>query len=133
MATIYIFVPPKMKIEPRYSQNGVAAIHLNNKKTRRELSITLEGRALPYCTEAMYLSIKLVRALTFCRHLESLRKKSTTRVGILMRFAGSTWGAGATTLHTSTLALVHSAADYCLLVWCCSAHTRLIDKPINGA
>ena len=41
--------------------------------------------------------------------------------------------AGATTLRTSTLALVHSTAMYCAPVWCRSAHTRLIDPAINDA
>ena len=36
-------------------------------------------------------------------------------------------------LRTTTLALVYSAAEYCAPVWCRSAHTRLIDKPINDA
>ena len=81
----------------------------------------------------MYLGIKLNKALTFRRHLQSLHKKLTTRVGLLRRFARSTWGAGATTLSTATLALVHFAAEYCLPVWCRSAHTRLINKLINNA
>jgi len=41
--------------------------------------------------------------------------------------------AGATTLRTATLALVHSTAEYCAPVWCRSAHTRLIDPTINDA
>jgi len=36
-------------------------------------------------------------------------------------------------LQTTTLALVHSTADYCASVWCCSAHTRLTDPAINNA
>jgi len=36
-------------------------------------------------------------------------------------------------LQTATLALVHSTAEYCALVWCRSAHTRLIDPTINDA
>jgi len=47
--------------------------------------------------------------------------------------AGSGWGAGATTLRTATLALVHSIAEYCAPVWCRSAHTRLIDPATNDA
>ena len=87
-----------------------------------------------FCAEPMYLGIKLNRALTFCRHLESLRKKLRTRVGLLKQLAGSTWGAGATALCTATLALVDYAAEYCSLVWCRSAHTRLNDdKSINDA
>ena len=62
-----------------------------------------------------------------------MRKILTTRVGLLKRLAGSTWGAGATTLSTATLALVNFAAEYCLPVWYRSAHTRLIIKLINNA
>ena len=40
-------------------------------------------------------------------------------------------GAGATTLRTTTLALVHSTSVHCASVWCRSAHTRLIDPVIN--
>ena len=73
------------------------------------------------------------RSLTYHQHLESLRKKLTSRVTLLRRLAGSGWGAGATTLQTVTLALVHSTAEYCTPVWCRSAHTRLIDPTINDA
>jgi len=67
------------------------------------------------------------------RHLESLRKKLTSRVALLRRVAGSGWGARATTLRTATLALVHSTAEYSAPVWCRSAHTRLIDPAVNDA
>jgi len=50
-----------------------------------------------------------------------------------MPLAGSGWGSGATTLRTATLALVHSTAKYCTLVWCRSAHTGLINSTINDA
>jgi len=53
--------------------------------------------------------------------------------GLLRRLAGSGWGAGATTLPTATLALVHSTAEYCAPVWCPSAHIHLIDPTINDA
>ena len=132
MATLSSYLQ-KWKLKLSTAKTVSAAFHLNNKEARRELSISVEGRTLPYCAEPTYLGIKLDRALTYRRHLESLRKKLTTRVGLLRRLAGSTWGAGATTLRTATLALVHSAAEYCAPVWCRSAHTRLINKPINDA
>ena len=65
--------------------------------------------------------------------LESLRKKLTSRVELLRRLAGSGRGAGETTLQTSTLALVHSTAEYRAVVCCRSAHTRRIDPTINDA
>ena len=46
---------------------------------------------------------------------------------------GSGWGAGAKTLHIATLSLVYSTAEYCAPVWCCSAHTRLINSVLNDA
>jgi len=61
--------------------------------------------------------------LTYCRHLESLRKKLTSRVAPLRWLAGSAWGAGVTTLLTATLSLVHLTTEYCAPVWCHSAHT----------
>ena len=110
-----------------------AAFHLYNREARRELTINVEGRAPPFSTTPTYFGVKLDKALTFRQHLESLHKKLTTRVGLLRRSAGSSWGAGAITLRTATLALVHSTAEYCAPVWCRSAHTCLIDRPINDA
>ena len=86
-----------------------------------------------FCAESTYLGIKLNRALTFRRHHEALCKKLRTHVGLLKRLARLIWGAGATALRTASLALVHYAAEYCSLVWCRSAHTRLINKSINDA
>ena len=44
---------------------------------------------------------------------------------------GSGWGAGAKTLCIATLSLVYSTAEYCVPIWCCSAHTCLIDSVLN--
>jgi len=75
----------------------------------------------------------LDRSLTYRRHLESLRKKLTSRAALLRRLAGFGWDAGATTQRIATLALVHSTAEYCAPVWCRSAHTHLIEPAINDA
>ena len=50
-----------------------------------------------------------------------------------MQIGDSGWGNGATTLRMATLALMHSTTEYCVSVWCRSAHTRLIDPAINDA
>ena len=49
----------------------------------------------------------------------------------MRRLVDSGRGAGAKTLRIATLSLVYSAAEYCAPVWCCSAHTRLIDSILN--
>jgi len=110
-----------------------AAFHLNNKEAKCELKVNFNNKNLPFCSEPKYLGVTLDRSLTYRRHLESFRKKLTSCVALLRRLAGSGWGAGATTLGTATMALVHSTAEYCAPVWCRSAHTRLIDPTINDA
>ena len=130
MKTLSLYLP-KWKLKLSVNKTVTEAFHLYNREARRELTIKAEGRALPFSTTPTYLGVKLDRALTFRQHLQSLRKKLTTRVGLLRRLAGSSWGAGAITLRTATLALVHSTAEYCAFVWCRSAHTRLVDRPIN--
>ena len=67
----------------------------------------------------------------FHHHLVALHKKLSLCITLLRRLVGSGWGAGAKTLHIATLSLVYSAAEYCTPVWCCSAHTRLIDSVLN--
>ena len=110
-----------------------AAFHLNNMEARRELRITVNGAPLPFCPEPKYLGVTLDRSLTYRRHLESLRKKLTSRIALIRRLTGTSWGAGAATLRTAALALVYSTAEYCAPVWCRSAHAHHVDTAINSA
>ena len=132
MATLSPYLQ-KWKLKLSTTKTVTAAFHLYNKEAARELKVAAEGLILPFSADLTYLGIKLDRSLTYRRHLQSLRKKLTTRVGLLRRLTGSSWRAGARTLHIATLTLVHSAAEYCALIWSRSAHTRLIDKSINDA
>ena len=61
----------------------------------------------------------------------ALHKKLSSRITLLRRLMGLGWGAGAKTLRIATLSLVYSTAEYCAPVWCCSAHTHLIDSVLN--
>ena len=111
----------------------MAAFHLNNQETKRELKVYNNDRLLPFCPTATYLGVKLDRSFTFRHHLVALRKKLSSRVTLLRRLVGSEWGAGAKTLRIGALSLVYSTAEYCAPVWCHSAHTRLIDSVLNNA
>ena len=53
------------------------------------------------------------------------------RNNLLMKLAGSTWGASANTLRSSALELCYSAAEYCAPVWSRSAHTSPIDVQLT--
>ena len=69
----------------------------------------------------------------FCHHLVALCKKISLCITLLRRLMGLGWGAGAKTQHIATISLVYSTAEYCAPVWCCSAHTHLIDSVLNDA
>ena len=121
----------KWKLKLSTTKTVTAAFHLYNKEATHKLKVAAEGCILPFSAEPTYLGIKLDRSLTYRRHLESLRKKLTTRVGLLRRLAGSSWGGWCQ--NVAALSLIHFAVEYCAPVWSRSAHTRLIDKPINDA
>ena len=82
----------KGKLKLNTTKTLLAFFHLYNKEARCELNIFVNGLALPFCTKHTYVCIKLHTALTFCRHLESLRKKVASRVGLLKQLTGSSWG-----------------------------------------
>jgi len=58
--------------------------------------------------------------------------KLKNRNNLLMKLAGSTWGASANALRSSALALCYSAAEYCAPVWSRSAHTSRVDVQLNS-
>ena len=120
------------RLKLSHTKTVTAAFHLNNQEAKRELKVYNNGRLLPFCPTPSYLGVKLDRSLTFCHHLVELRKKLSSRITLLRRLVGSGWGAGAKTLRITTLSPIHSTAEYCVPVWCCSAHTDLIDSVLNG-
>ena len=92
--------------------NTVSTVfHLNNKEAKRQLVVNQNNQTLPIRSEPKYLAVTLDRTLTCRPHLESFRKKLTSRVRPLRQLTGWGWGSGETTLRTTTLALVHSIAE----------------------
>ena len=121
------------RLKLSHTKTVTAAFYSNNREAKCELTVYNNSRLLPFCLTATYLGVKLDRSLTVRHHLVAFCKKLSSRVTLLRRLVGSGWGAGAKTLHISTLSLVHSTAEYCAPVWCCSAHTCLIDSVLNDA
>jgi len=119
MATIGKYLQT-WKLKLSTTKTVSAAFHLNNKEAKRELKVNFNNETLPFGYEPKCLGVTLDRSLTYHRNLESLRTKLTSRVAFLRQLAGSGWGAGATTLRTATLALVHSTVEYCALLPQCS-------------
>jgi len=121
------WIPPDLEATAQHYKNDVGNLHPNYKEAKRELKVKYNNHpSLLFRAYCEYLGVKSDRSLTYRRHLESLPKYLTSRIALLWRVAGSGWCAGATTLRIATLSLVHSTAEYCVPVWCRSAHTRLI-------
>ena len=93
-----------MGAEAQHTNTVSAVFHLNNKEAKRDLKVDVVKETLPFCSETETLGVTLDRLLTYRRHLEFLRKNSTSRVALLMRLAGSGWGVVVTTLRIVTLA-----------------------------
>ena len=121
------------RLKLSHTKTVTVAFHLNNQDAKCELKVYNNGRLLSFCPTPTYLGVKLDRSLMFCHHLVALRKKLSLHVALLRRLVGSGWGAGAKTLHIATLSLVHLTAEYCVPVWCRSAHTCLIGSVLNDA
>lgn len=86
---------------------------------------------MTHCFEPTYLGVKLDRSLTYNPHVTKLRKKLTTRNNLLRKLAGTSWGATASCLRTTALALVYSCAEYCSESWLQSSHAAKVDVELN--
>ncbi|EEZ99467.2 hypothetical protein TcasGA2_TC000033 [Tribolium castaneum] len=115
------------------SKTEVSCFHLSNSQKERKLNVSLNGILLKHNFHPVYLGVSLDCSLTYKFHLEKLRQKLKTRNNILLKLAGSTWGANAKTLRVTALALVFSTAEYCSAVWMNSSHTSKIDAQLNTA
>ena len=102
------------------------------REAKRELKVYSKDRLLLFCPTPTYLGVKLDRSLMFYHHLVALHKKLSLCITLLKRLVGLGWGAGAKTLRIATLSLAYSTAEYCVPIWCHSAHTRLINTVLNN-
>ncbi|KAG5894920.1 hypothetical protein JTB14_008879 [Gonioctena quinquepunctata] len=73
----------------------------------------------------------LDRSLTYKQHLTETAPKIKSRNNIICKLAGTTWGADASTLRSTALAMTYSVAEYCAPVWYRSSHTHKIDVQLN--
>jgi len=119
------------RLKPSASRTISSVFHLHNTSATRELSVYLDGQRLRHECHPTYLGVTPDRMLSYREHLTKTAGKLKNRNNLLMKLAGSTWGANANTLRSSALTLCYSVAEYCAPVWSCSAHTSQVDVQLN--
>ena len=91
------------RLKPSASKTISSVFHLHNASATRELSVYLDGQRHPTC-----FGVTLDRTRTYREHLTKTAGKLKNRNNLLMKLAGSTWGASANTLRSSALAVCYS-------------------------
>lgn len=121
----------RWRLVPNITKTVVTCFHLNNKLAKAELRVEFDGVQLKHDFEPVYLGVKLDRSLTYRKHISKLQHKLATRNNLLRKLAGTSWGASATVLRTTALALVYSCAEYCSSTWLNSTHAKKVDIELN--
>ncbi|KAJ3581419.1 hypothetical protein NHX12_016664, partial [Muraenolepis orangiensis] len=123
MGTLVAYLQ-RWRLQLSVGKSVTAAYHPSTSEARRELEVRVDNKCLEVQQAPKYLGVRLYRTLSFKQHLEEVKAKVTSRVALIRRLAGTTWGVSAKTLRISTQALVFSAAEYCAPVWSRSPHAR---------
>ena len=109
------------RLKPSASKTVSSVFHLHNTSATSELlAYMMDGQCLQHECHPTYLGLTLDRTLSYRVHLTKTAGKLKNRNNLLMKLAGSTWGASANTLRSSALALCYSAAECPSLVTLCS-------------
>ena len=122
----------KWRLKPSATKTVSSVFHLHNARATQELNVVLNGQCIRHDPNPVYLGVTLDRTLTYREHLNKSAAKLKSRNNLLAKLAGSSWGASASTLRTSALALCCSVAEYCSPVWCHSAHTSSVDTQLHA-
>ena len=120
-------------LNPSMSKTVTSVFHLHNNRSRREPNVHTNSQHLKHDLYQVYLGVTLERTLSYREHLSRSAAKLKSRNNLIAKLAGTSWGASASTLCTSALALCYSVAEYCCPVWTRSSHTNLIDTQLHSA
>ena len=111
----------------------VTAFHLRNKEANRSLNVEWNRAKLENTPHPKYLVVTLYRTLCYKEHMHNTKMKVATRNNILRKLSNSKWGANASTIRTTSLALCYSVAEYAVPVWTRSSHAQKLNPELNSA
>ena len=100
----------------------VTAFHLKNKEVNRSLKVEWNRTKLENIPHPKYLGVTLDRMLSYKEHMHNTKMKVATRNNLLRKLSNSKWGANASTIRTTALALCYSVAEHAAPAWARSSH-----------
>ena len=103
----------------------VTAFHLRNEEANRSLKV--EWNRNP-----KNLGVTLDRTLSYKEHMHNTKMKVATRNNLLTKLSNSKWGANASTIRTTALALCYYVAEYAAPVWSRSSHAEKLNPELNS-
>ena len=80
-----------------------------------------------------YIGVTLDRTLSYKEHMHNTEMKVATRNNLLRKLSNSKWGANASTIRTTALALCYSVAEYAAPVRARSSHAQKLNPELNSA
>lgn len=101
----------KLQVQPSKTK----LVHFSNhprRKLKTPLTIIIDRQIVPLANEAKYLGITFDRALKFRTHLKELKKKSSSRIGLIRYLARNAEGDATNTLRNLQKSLVRSTSTY---------------------
>ena len=111
----------------------VTAFHLRNKEANRSLKVEWNRTKLENTPHPKYLGVTLDRTLSYKEHMHNTKMKVASRNNLLRKLSNSKWGANASTIRTTALALCYSVAEYAAPVWARSSHAQKLNPELNSA
>jgi len=117
------------RLKPSPMKTVTSVFHLLNTSAARELRVHMEGQQLRHDPNPVYLGQDSELLTTPYKDCWKVTKPNN----LLMKLAGSSWGANANTLRSSALALCYSVAEYCCPVWQRSTHVGLVDAQLHSS
>ena len=72
-------------------------------------------------------------SLSYKEHMHNTKMKVATRNNLLRKLSNSKWGANASTIRTTALALCYYVAEYAAPVWARSSHGQKLNPELNSA
>ena len=118
-------------LRPNPTKTKLTTFHLKNKYANVRLNVSWNGVKLEHIDNTVYLGVLLDHSLTYKSHCEKTHQKVSTRKNLLRKLTGTNWGANASTLRTTAMALCFSTAEYCCPVWERSAHSKEVDVVLH--